>query len=316
MKIVVLDGYAANPGDLSWEAFERFGDVTVHERTLKDKVLERSHGAEILLTNKTVLDRATINALPELRYVGVLATGYNVVDIDAAREAGVVVTNVPAYSTPSVVQATFALILELTSKVGLHDTGVHRGKWTRSADFSYTEASLVELSGLTIGIVGLGAIGGAVAKVALAFGMKVLAHTNSPKSVEGVQFVDLDTLLRESDVVTLHCPLTDATRNLINDQTLSLMKPRAFVINAARGPIVDEAALARALNDGRIAGAGLDVLSTEPPKADNPLLSAKNCIITPHVAWATKAARKRLLDVAADNVRAFLAGRPTNVIGA
>jgi len=314
MKIVILDAYAANPGDLTWAALDPIGECEIHDRTPAAKTVERSRGAEIILTNKTVLDRKVIEALPDLRYIGVLATGTNVVDIECAREKGIVVTNVPSYGTPSVVQAAFALLLELANKVGLHDAGVHRGKWSRSADFSYTEAPLVELSGLTMGIVGFGSIGSAVAKVALALGMRVLYYDVTPRQAEGVTPVDLDTLFRESDVVTLHCPLADETRGLVSDARLGLMKRTAYLINTARGPLVDEAALARALNEGRIAGAGLDVLSIEPPKPDNPLLSAKNCVITPHVAWATKASRQRLLAIAVENAKAFLAGRPENVV--
>jgi glycerate dehydrogenase len=314
MKIVVLDGYTANPGDLSWAALEALGKCKVHDRTPKDKTVARAKGAEIVLTNKVILDRAVIGQLPKLRYIGVLATGYNVVDIAAARERDITVTNIPAYSTTSVVQAAFALLLELTNRVGLHDRSVHKGRWTRSKDFSYTESPLVELAGLTIGIIGFGAIGSAVAKAAQAFGMKVICHTRTPREAAGVRFVSVDTVFAESDVVTLHCPLTPETAGIVNEKHLALMKPTAYVINAGRGGLVDEAALARALNEGRIAGAAVDVLSTEPPKADNPLLTAANCVITPHVAWATRAARERLLAAAVGNVKAFLAGRPANVV--
>jgi len=314
MKIVVLDGHAANPGDLSWAPFEALGEIEIFDRTPREKTVQRARDAEIVLTNKTVIDREIMNQLPTLRYIGVLATGYNVVDIEAAREKDIAVTNVPAYGTPSVVQAAFALLFELTNKVGLHDSSVHKGRWTQSPDFSYTESPLVELSGLTIGIVGFGAIGSSVAKVAQALGMRVLAAARTPREAAGVTFVDVDTLFSESDVVTLHCPLTSETANLVNAARLALMKPSAYVINTGRGGLVDEVALARALNEGRIAGAGVDVLSTEPPKAGNPLLSAKHCVITPHVAWATKASRERLLQIALENVRGFLAGRFVNIV--
>ena len=314
MKIVVLDGHAANPGDLSWAPFEALGEIEIFDRTPREKTVQRARDAELVLTNKTVIDREIMNQLPTLRYIGVLATGYNVVDIEAAREKDIAVTNVPAYGTPSVVQAAFALLFELTNKVGLHDSSDHKGRWTQSPDFSYTESPLVELSGLTIGIVGFGAIGSSVAKVAQALGMRVLAAARTPREAAGVTFVDVDTLFSESDVVTLHCPLTSETANLVNAARLALMKPSAYVINTGRGGLVDEVALARALNEGRIAGAGVDVLSTEPPKAGNPLLSAKHCVITPHVAWATKASRERLLQIALENVRGFLAGRFVNIV--
>ena len=314
MTIVVLDGYALNPGDLSWERLEALGELTVYDRTPCGKTVERSRGAGILLTNKTVLDGAVIDALPDVKYIGVLATGYNVVDVDAARGRGIVVTNVPAYAAPSVAQAAFALLLELTNRAGHHDATVHQGRWTDSPDFCYWDYPLVELSGLTMGIIGFGSIGGAVAKIAQVFGMKVLCNTYPPQRAGGVKFVDLETLFRESDVVSLHCPLTDDTERLVNASRLALMKRTAFVINTGRGGLVDERALADALNDGRIASAAVDVLSTEPPKCDNPLLTAKNCIITPHIAWATRASRSRLMKTAVENVKAFLAGTPVNVV--
>jgi len=314
MKIVVLDARAANPGDLSWEGLEALGECAIYDRTPREKTVERCRGAEVVITNKTVIDRAAIETLSQLRYIGVLATGYDVVDVEAAREKGIVVSNVPTYGAASVVQAAFALLLELTNRVGLHDAGVHKGRWVNSPDFSYAETPLVEISGLTMGIVGFGRIGSAVAEAARAFGMRVISHTEPPRETEGVTFVDLETVFRESDVVTLHCPLTAETRGIVNDARLRLMKRTAYLINTARGALVDEAALARALNEGRIAGAGVDVLSSEPPKAENPLLAAKNCVITPHVAWATRAARERLLKAAIENVKAFLAGRPVNVV--
>jgi len=315
VKIVVLDGYTMNPGDLSWKDLESLGECTVYERTPPEKVLERAAGAEIVLTNKVVLDGAVMARLPALKYIGVLATGYNVVDTAAARERGIVVTNVPAYATRSVAQLVFALVLELAHRVGHHARTVREGRWTASKDFAYWDWPLVELEGLVMGIVGFGRTGRAVADLARAFGMRVLVHTRSPKPPQkGVRFVDLESLLRESDVVSLHCPLTPETEGLVNAKRLALMKPTAFLINTSRGPVVNERDLAEALSAGRIAGAGLDVLSTEPPKADNPLLGAKNCFLTPHFAWATRAARERLMKTVVENVRAFLAGRPQNVV--
>jgi glycerate dehydrogenase len=315
MNIVVLDGLTLNPGDLSWDALRELGHCEIHDRTPPAEILHRAANAEVILTNKAVLTRADLDHLPKLKYIGVLATGTNVVDLAAARERGIPVTNVPAYSTPSVVQATFALLLELTHQVGHHADGVRAGRWAASPDFSYCDFPLVELAGLTLGIVGFGRIGRAVADVAGAFGMNVLVHNPSPKSAPpNVRFGELETLFRESDVVTLHCPLTAQTKNLVNAQRLGTMKSTAFLLNTSRGPLVDERALAEALNEGKIAGAGLDVLSVEPPPADHPLLRARNCIITPHNAWATGAARARLMRVAVENVRAFLVGQPQNVV--
>ena len=314
MKIVVLDGYTMNPGDLSWKPLEALGECAIYDRTPPERVVERAAGAEVVLTNKVVLDGAVMARLPAIKYIGVLATGYNVVDTAAARERGIVVTNVPAYSTRSVAQLVMALVLELAHHVGDHSRGVHEGRWTRSPDFAYWDWPLVELDGLVMGIVGFGQTGRAVADLARAFGMRVLVHTRTPTAGPGVEFVDLATLLRRSDVVSLHCPLTPETEGLVNAKRLALMKPTAFLINTSRGPVVNERDLAEALNTGRIAGAGLDVLSTEPPKADNPLLGAKNCFITPHFAWATRAARERMMKTVVANVRAFLAGRPQNVV--
>lgn len=314
MRIVVLDGYTLNPGDLSWGRLEALGDCTVYDRTLPHEVLGRARGADVLLTNKTVLDGTTLEALPDLRYIGVLATGVNVVDVAAARWRDIVVTNVPGYGTPSVAQATFALLLELTNQVGHHNQAVREGRWASSPDFCFWDRPLVELSGRTMGIVGFGAIGQAVARIAQAFGMTVLVHTPTQRSASGVRFVALDMLLAESDVVSLHCPLTAATQRLINAERLDRMKPTAFLLNTSRGPLVDEAALAWALNEDRLAGAALDVLEAEPPSVDNPLLTAKNCILTPHIAWATLAARRRLLDAVVDNLQAFLDGLPVNAV--
>ena len=315
MKIVVLDGYTLNPGDLSWDELKALGECEVFDRTPPDQTVARAKDAEIALTNKTVLDGKVLGQLPKLRYAGVLATGYNVVDVPAARERKIVVTNVPAYSTSSVAQMVFAHLLELTHHVGHHAQSVREGRWTASADFAYWDFPLIELSGLTMGIVGYGRIGRETATVARAFGMKVLAARRARKpETDEVEFVPLDELFRRSDVISLHCPLTPETKGLVNAQRLELMKPTAFLINTSRGPVVDEPALADALNSGRIAGAGLDVLAVEPPPPTHPLLKAKNCQITPHIAWATRAARERLMKTAVDNVRLFLAGGRVNVV--
>ena len=315
MNITVLDGYTLNPGDLSWAALEALGQTAIHDRTPADRTVRRAAGAAVVLTNKTVLDRAAIVALPTLRYIGVLATGYNVVDVAAARERGIVVTNVPTYGTVSVAQMVFAHLLNLTQRVGDHSASVRRGDWSRSEDFCYWTAPLVELAGLTMGIVGYGRIGRAVARLALAFGMRVLLHDQRRSRIpRGCAWVGLEALCRDSDVISLHCPLTPETKGLVNAQFLARLKPTAFLINTSRGPLIDEPALAVALNGGRLAGAGLDVLAVEPPPADHPLLTARNCFLTPHIAWATKAARARLYDTAIENLKAFLAGRPRNVI--
>jgi len=315
MNIVVLDGYTANPGDLSWEALTAQGTCRIYDRTPPEQTVERARSAEIVLTNKVVLDRDVIAHLPKLKYVGVLATGYNVVDLDAANERGIVVTNVPAYSTESVVQIVFAHLFHLTHHVAEHSAGARAGKWTRSPDFAYWDYPLVEVAGLTMGIVGFGGIGRRVAAVAQALGMQALINTRTPPSdPAGCEVVALDDLFKRSDVVTLHCPLTPQTKHLVNAERLAMMKPTAFLINCSRGPVVDELALADALNAGALAGAGVDVLSTEPPAADNPLLTAHNCAITPHVGWATSAARQRLMEVATANVHAFVAGHPVNVV--
>lgn len=316
MRIVVLDGFTMNPGDLEWRTLEALGDLAVYERTPPAQILERASGADVVLTNKVPLRAETIAALPALRFIGVLATGYNVVDLAAARARGIPVSNVPAYSTRSVQQMTFALLLELTQKCGAHDRAVKEGAWARCEDFMFQFAPLVELDGLTFGVLGFGAIGRAVAQTALSFGMRVLASSRTRPSAlpEGVEWVPPERLFRESDVVSLHCPLTPDTEKIICEQTIALMKPSALLINTGRGGLVDEAALARALKGGRLAGAGMDVLSTEPPAPSNPLLSAPNCVITPHCAWATRAARRRLLDITVANIRAFLSGRPINVV--
>jgi len=314
MRIVILDGLTTNPGDVSWEPLERLGTLTVFDRTPPGEVTARAADAEAVLTNKAIVGREQIAALPGLRYIGVLATGTNIVDLAAARERGIPVCNVPEYSTPNVVQATWALILELANRVGHHDRTVHEGRWAASHDFCYWDGDLVELAGRTLGIVGHGRIGRGVAAVGRAFGMRVIHHRRQGGGDPAC--VDLDTLFRESDVVSLHCPLTPETKGLVDERRLALMKPTAFLVNTARGPLVDEAALAAALNAGQIAGAAVDVLSVEPPPASNPLLTAKNCVITPHVAWATRDARRRLIDVTAANLAAFAAGQPQNVVNA
>jgi len=316
MNIVVLDGHTLNPGDLSWEELKALGPCAIYERSAPVEVLKRAAEAQILITNKAPLGREQIRALPKLRYIGVTATGYNIIDVTAAREQRITVTNVPAYGTRSVAQHTFALLLELTQHVGQHSQSVRASAWVRSPDWCFWERPLVELDGLTMGIVGFGRIGRAVGELAEAFGMQVIATVSSRtrELPPNVSSVDLDSLFSAADVVSLHCPLTDATRHLVNAARLARMKPTAFLLNTSRGPLVDEAALAAALNAGQIAGAGLDVLSTEPPRADNPLLAARNCIITPHQAWATRAARARLMSIAVSNVKTFLEGKPQNVV--
>ncbi len=307
-RLVVLDGHTLNPGDLSWSELESLADCTVHARTAAEDIVARSREAEILLTNKTPLTAETLAACPKLRCIGVLATGYNIVDITAARARGIPVTNVPAYSTASVAQLTFALLLELARGVGHHSATVRAGRWSTSADFCYWDTPQLELEGLVLGLIGGGRIGQAVAALGQAFGMEVRFATRRGGRAE------LEAVLRAADVVSLHCPLTPETKHLIDATTLGWMKPSAFLLNTSRGPLIDEPALAEALNTGRLAGAGLDVLSTEPPPAGNPLFSARNCFITPHLAWATSAARARLLKTAVENIRAFLAGRPQNVV--
>ena len=316
MKLVVLDGFTMNPGDLEWRALAALGELSVYERTSGEQVVPRLRGAEVALTNKTVLRADALAELPALRFIGVLATGYNVVDLAAAQARGIPVSNVPAYSTRSVQQMTFALLLELTQKCGEHDREVKAGGWSRCEDFMFQRGPLIELDGLTFGILGFGAIGRAVAQTALSFGMRVLvaSRTRPAALPAGVEWATAEALFRRADVVSLHCPLTPETERIVCARTLAWMKPSAFLINTGRGGLVDEAALAAALREGRLAGAGVDVLSAEPPSADNPLLSAPHCVITPHCAWATRAARQRLLDTAVANVQAFQAGRPINVV--
>ena len=314
MKIVVLDGYGLNPGDLSWSGMEALGELMVYDRTSPSELLERSEGAEVLITNKTLITAENMAELPNLKYIGVLATGYNVVDIDAAKARGIVVANIPAYSTNSVAQMVFAHVLNITQHVGHYADENAKGRWSSNADFCYWDTNLVELDGKKMGIVGLGNIGKATARIALAFGMEVLAYTSKEQKdlPLGVKKVTLDELFAESDVLSLHCPLTPDTKEMVNANRLRMMKPNAILINTGRGPLVNEQDLADALNEGRIAGAGLDVLSVEPALANNPLLSAKNCFITPHIAWATKEARTRLMDIAVNNLKSYQEGNIIN----
>ncbi len=317
MKIVVLDGFTLNPGDLSWDNLYSLGDVVIYDRTTQDEILERSLDAEILLTNKTPLRADIITQLKSLKYIGVLATGYNVVDIEAAKKQGIAVTNIPAYGTDSVVQMTFALILELTQHVQAHSDSVLAGKWAESKDFCYWNFPLIELAGKTIGIIGFGTIGQKVANVATAFGMNVLGNSRNPTEQshrKNFQWASIPEILEKSDIISIHCPLTTETEGLINTSNLLKMKSSAFLINTSRGPIVVDADIAEALNKGIIAGAAIDVLSVEPPSKDNPLFSAKNCIITPHIAWATKEARERLLNMAIENIQYFHKGIPKNIV--
>lgn len=314
MKIVVLDGYGLNPGDLSWDAVSQLGELTVYDRTSSEEVIERSAGAEAILTNKTVISAEIMEALPDLKYIGVLATGYNVVNIDAAREKGIVVTNIPAYSTPSVAQMVFAHILNIAQQVQHHSEEVRKGRWTNNADFCFWDTPLIELREKKIGLVGLGHTGFNTARIAIGFGMQVTAYTSksSLQLPPEIKKRTLDELFSECDIVSLHCPLTDETKELVNAERLRLMKPTAILINTGRGPLVNEQDLADALNAGKLYAAGLDVLSSEPPKADNPLLTARNCYITPHISWASLEARTRLMDILVENIKAFQAGKPVN----
>lgn len=317
MKIVVLDGYALNPGDLSWDGFDKFGEVIVHDRTAPEEILERAAGAVVLLTNKTPIREEIILQLPDLRYIGVLATGYNIIDIEAAANKGIVVSNVPGYGTHSVAQMTFALLLELCHHVQRHSDSVREGKWAASSDWCYWDYPLVELAGKTIGIIGFGNIGQKVGDMATAFGMKIIgtARTQTDQSHRrNFRWAEIPELLEQSDIVSLHCPLTPETNGLINTKRLLTMKNSAFLINTSRGPLIVDQDLANALNQDVIAGAAIDVLSAEPPKKDNPLFRAKNCIITPHIAWATKEARARLMRMAVENISGYVAGKPMNVV--
>lgn len=312
MKICILDGYSLNPGDLDWSPVERLGDVTLFDRTPADKIVECAADADIVLTNKVPFSADTLRQLPRLRFICVLATGYNIIDIEAAARQGVVVANIPAYSTMSVAQMAFAHILNITNHVASYAREVADGKWTNCPDFCFWDSALTELAGKTMGIVGLGNTGMATARIAVAMGMKVVAMTSKSADTlpEGITPAPLDDVLASADVVSLHCPLTPSTRHLINAASIAKMKPSAILINTGRGPLVDEQAVADALNGGRLAAFGADVLSQEPPRGDNPLLSARNCFLTPHIAWATLEARTRLMSTATENVRQFIAGEP------
>ena len=317
MKIVILDGYTLNPGDLSWDGLKKLGDTVIYDRTPANMVVERSMGAEIILTNKTPISEEAINQLPQLKYIGVLATGYNIVDTGAATKKGIKVCNVPGYATDSVVQFTFALLLELCLRVQRHSDAVKKGKWSESPDFCFWNYPLIELSGKTLGIIGFGNIGRKVGEVASAFGMKIIGSSRTKATEPGFKdfrWMEIPELLANSDVVSIHCPLTPETKGLLNKQSLRLMKPSAFLINTSRGPIIVDEDLADALNTGVIAGAAIDVLSVEPPPFDNPLFKAKNCLITPHISWATKDSRSRLLTMTIENIEAFLNGRAVNVV--
>ena len=317
MKIVVLDGYTLNPGDLSWEGLEKFGGLTVYDRTPQDKIVERIGDAEIVLTNKTPLTREIFEQVPQVEYVGVLATGYNVVNIEAAGDNDVVVTNIPTYGTSAVAQFVFALLLELCHHVGEHSKAVKEGAWAESPDFCFWNYPLVELAGKTLGVIGYGRIGQATSKIAQGFGMKVLAYDKSPdRELKGdnMKYVELDELLEKSDVISLHCPLFPDTKGIINRESINKMKDGVMIVNTARGPLIVEEDLAEALNSGKVAGAALDVLATEPPEMDNPLLDAPNTIITPHIAWAPQESRQRLMNIAVNNLEEYLAGNSVNVV--
>jgi glycerate dehydrogenase len=317
MKIVILDGHAINPGDLSWDALRSLGELEVFDRTPEDAIVTRAGEADVLLTVRTPLSARTLKQLKRLRYVGAIFTGYDEIDLKAARELNILVTNIPTYGTASVAQLVFALLLELCHHVALHSAATHAGEWSRSPDFSFWKTPLVELQGKTMGIVGFGRIGRHAAEIAKAMGMRVIAADAGRKEAPdwpGFRWCDVDELMAAADVVSLHCPLLPQTRGIVNASSLSKMRPGSFLINTSRGPLVVEQDLADALNDGRLAGAAVDVLSSEPPPLDNPLLRAKNCIVTPHIAWATKEARIRLIESAAANLRRFLDGRPVNVV--
>ena len=316
MKIVVLDGYAANPGDLSWEGMKVLGECTIYDRTAPEEVLERAAGAEAILTNKVIINADHMAALPELKYIGVLATGYNVVDTAAAKERGIVVTNIPSYSTASVAQMVFAHILNITQQVQHHSEEVHKGRWANNKDFCFWDTPLMELREKKIGLVGLGNTGYTTARVAIGFGMQVYALTSKShfQLPPEIKKMDLDQLFSECDIISLHCPLTPETREMVNARRLGMMKPTAILINTGRGPLINERDLADALNNGKIYAAGVYVLSTEPPCADNPLLTAKNCYITPHIAWASTAARERLMQIMLENIKAYQDGKPVNVV--
>ncbi len=312
MKIVVLDGYAANPNDIPWDEMAKLGELTVYDRTPVEEIPARMAGAQAVFTNKAPITRATIEACPDLKFIGVLATGFNIVDTAAAREHGIPVCNIPAYSTNSVAQMVFSHILEICLHVGDHSAAIHKGRWTASPDFAYWDYPLIELFGKTLGIIGYGQIGKAVANIAKAFGMNVICA--SLRGTTGEGYVPLDELFAKSDIISLHCPLSDLSQNLIREETIAKMKDGVILINTSRGPVVNEADLAAALKSGKVYAAGVDVVSAEPIKADNPLLGLDNCFITPHIAWAPKEARLRLMDIAVKNLAAFQAGKPQNVV--
>lgn len=317
MKIVVLDGYTLNPGDLTWEGLGKLGELTVYDRIPEDKILERIGNAEIVYTNKTPLTRDTLRKVPSVKFVGVLATGYNVVDTTAAKELGIIVTNIPTYGTTAVAQFVFALLLEICHHVWVHNEEVKKGTWTNCSDFCFWNYPLIELAGKTMGIIGFGRIGQATAQIARSFGMKVLAYDeyqNKSLENETLKYAALDELLAGSDVISLHCPLFESTRGIINKNTIAKMKDGVIIINTSRGPLVVEEDLAEALNSGKVYGAAVDVVSSEPIKTDNPLMTARNCIVTPHIAWAPKESRARLMNIAVENLEAFLKGEPINVV--
>ena len=317
MKIVILDGYTENPGDLSWSGMEQFGEVKVYDRTPQELIIQRIGDAEAVYTNKTPLTKSTLEACPNIKYIGVLATGYNVVDIEAAKERGIPVSNIPSYGTEAVAQFTIALLLELCHHIGDHSRSVMAGDWTRSEDFCYWNYPLTELAGKTMGIIGFGRIGQAVAKIAQALGMKILAYSRTREEgleTETCRYAELDELLANSDVISLHCPLHPDTQGMINKETIAKMKDHVMILNSSRGPLIVEEDLKEALNSGKVGGAAVDVVSAEPMKEDNPLLKARNCIITPHIAWAPKETRQRLMNIAVDNLRAYAEGCPQNVV--
>lgn len=314
IKIVVLDGHTENPGDLKWDGFEALGELTVYDRTPADKIIERISGAQAVYTNKTPITRDTINACPGLKYIGVLATGYNVVDVAAAKEKGIPVTNIPTYGTAAVAQFAFAMLLEICHHIGHHSEAVHEGRWTSNEDWCFWDYPLIELADKTMGIIGFGRIGQATGRIANAMGMRVIAYDNKPQESNKTEYVDIDTLFHESDVIALHCPLFPETQGIINKDSIMKMKDGVIILNNSRGPLIIEQDLADALNSGKVYAAGLDVLSAEPVKPDNPLLKAKNCFITPHISWAAKASRQRLMDAAVQNLKEYLSGNPINVV--
>lgn len=317
MKIVILDGYTENPGDLSWEGFEKLGDLTVYDRTPADKIVERIGDADVVYTNKTPITRETLDACPNVKFIGVLATGYNVIDVEAAKEKGIPVSNIPTYGTDAVAQFTIALLLELCHHIGDHSNAVKNGEWTNNPDWCFWNYPLIELAGKTMGVIGFGRIGQRTAEIAQALGMKILAYDaykNPELESESCKYVELEELLANSDVISLHCPLFPETEGIINKDTIAKMKDGVMILNTSRGPLIVEEDLRDALNSGKVAGASLDVVSKEPIEMDNPLLSAKNIIITPHIAWAPKESRQRLMDIAVDNLKGFKEGKPINVV--